>query len=240
LSTRSPTAKPQSASARPEDTAPPDRQITYETVYDSLYHRIITGRLKPGKTLTIRGLAEDMNVSPMPVREAVRRLVAVGALEMQNTRRVAVSRMTEERFSEIVKARTLLEPELAARALDHTDKSLIQQLKDIDAEVDEALARGDADNYSLKNWEFHFTLYHAARAPILMRLVESLWLQFGPFMRTVVGRMGTSTIVDQHHNTLDALKNRDETALREAIRLDIYDGMDSIGQELLGHKARPE
>ena len=32
----------------------------------------------------------------------------------------------------------------------------------------------------------------------------------------------------------------DETALREAIRLDIYDGMDSIGQELLGHKARPE
>ncbi|MCF8475029.1 MAG: GntR family transcriptional regulator [Emcibacter sp.] len=218
---------------RDEDS--PDRKIAYETVYKSLYDSIITGRFKPGKPLTIRGLAEEMNVSPMPVRESIRHLVALGALEMQTTRRVAVSEMTEERYREIVKVRILLEPEISVRAMAHCNNALINKLKHIDNEIESALDKGDADCYSLKNWEFHFTLYRAANCPIMLRLIESIWLQFGPFMRIIVGRLGTSYMVDQHINAITALKNKDEKALREAIRQDIYDGMDRIGEKLLGH-----
>jgi len=214
-----------------------NRKITHETVYNSLYNSIITGRFEPGKTLTIRGLAEELNVSPMPVRESIRRLVALGALEMRTTRRVAVAKMTEERFREIVTARTLLEPEISVRALVHCDNDLIGKLEKIDNEIERALEQGDADAYSLQNWEFHFTLYRAAKCPILLRLIESIWLQFGPFMRIIVGRLGTSYMVDQHMNAINSLKNRDEQGLRDAIREDIYDGMDRIGKELLGHPA---
>ena len=49
-----------------------------------------------------------------------------------------------------------------------------------------------------KNQEFHFALYTARPQPVFMPMIESLWLQFGPFMRTVVGRWGTSQVVDQH------------------------------------------
>ncbi|PHZ85220.1 GntR family transcriptional regulator [Paremcibacter congregatus] len=214
-----------------------DRKITYETVYQSLYDSIITGRFEPGKTLTIRGLAEELDVSPMPVRESIRRLVALGALEMQTTRRVAVAEMTENRYREIVTARILLEPEISAQAIAHSTPALIRKLETIDDEIEAALDRGDADAYSLKNWEFHFTLYRAAHCPIMLRLIESIWLQFGPFMRIIVGRLGTSYMVDQHINAITALKNKDEDALREAIRQDIYDGMDRIGKKLLGHTA---
>ena len=212
-----------------------DRVITHETVYESLYESIISGHFEPGKTLTIRGLAEQLDVSPMPIREAIRRLVALGALEMQSTRRVAVAQMTDDRYREIIAARTLLEPEISARALPNLNKQLILKLEKIDDEIEDAINKGEPILYSQKNREFHFTIYKAANCPIMLRLIESIWLQFGPFMRIVVGRLGTSYIVDQHINAITAIKNKDERALREAIKKDIYDGMDRIAKELLGY-----
>jgi DNA-binding GntR family transcriptional regulator len=217
------------------DNSATDRKITHETVYDSLYASIISGHFEPGRTLTIRGLAEELGVSPMPIREAIRRLVALGALEMQSTRRVAVAKMTDERFREIVTSRTLLEPQIAVRALENCDEALISKLEIIDNEIADAITKGDANTYSLKNREFHFTLYEAANCPIMLRLIESIWLQFGPFMRIVVNHLETTLVADQHVNAVTALRNRDEAMLREAIKLDIYDGMDRIGLEVLGY-----
>ena len=214
-----------------KESEPSDRKIAHEETYKTLYDAIITGTLEPGKVLTIRGLAEQLGCSPMPVREAVRRLVALGALEMRNTRRISVAPMTPDRFQEIWSARVMLEPEIAARALPHANDALIEELDRIDTELEEAIERGDPDAYSLKNWEFHFTLYRASQCPIILRLVESVWLQFGPFQRMVTGRLGTSYLVDQHERAVDALKNKDEAALREAIRLDIHDGMERIGKD---------
>ena len=206
----------------------PERKITYEETYKSLYRSIIAGHFEPGKVLTIRGLAQELGCSAMPVRESVRRLVALGALEMQSTRRISVASMTEPRFQEILSARVLLEPEISARALPATNKKLIQQLERIDQELDDAINKGDPEMYSQKNWEFHFTIYRASECPILLRLIESVWLQFGPFMRMVTGRLGTTYQVDQHVKAIEAMKNNDEVALREAIRLDIQDGMERI------------
>ena len=130
----------------------PDRKIAHEETYKTLYYSIITGHFEPGKVLTIRGLAEQLGCSPMPVREAVRRLVALGALKMRNTRRLSVAPMTEERFAEIWSARVLLEPEIAARAMVHSSKALIRKLQRIDDELAQAIERGDPDKYSLYNF----------------------------------------------------------------------------------------
>ncbi len=207
----------------------PDRTIAHEEIYKQLRHSILTGSFEPGKALKIRGLAKQLNCSTMPVREAVRRLVALGALEMGSTRRIFVAPMTEERFEEIWAARKLLEPEIAARATAHSNAKLLKKLDRIDSQLQKAINKGDPDKYSLKNWEFHFTIYQASNNPIMLRLVESLWLQFGPFMRVVTNRLGASYKVDHHQMTLVALKNKDADAVREAIRLDIQDGMERIG-----------
>lgn len=209
-----------------------ERTIAYEAIYHKLYEAIITGHYAPGQTLTIRGLAEELGVSPMPVREAVRRLVALGALEMHNTRRVSVSSLTSASFREICTARSLLEPELAALALPHVRQKDIRELKSIDAKLDLAIESGNAEQYSYKNWEFHFGLYRQSQSDLYLGLVESLWLRFGPFMRVVVGRFGTALLVDRHHQIIHALEKKDESALRQAVRADIADGMKAIGEEL--------
>jgi DNA-binding GntR family transcriptional regulator len=80
------------------------------------------------------------------------------------------------------------------------------------------------------NFEFHITLYRANDRPTLNRLIETLWLQFGPFMRVVYGRYGTANLIDQHRVALDAIEAGDEAALRAAIAGDIADGMGLIGR----------
>ncbi len=211
-----------------------ERPIAYENVFKALHAAIITGHYEPGKTLTIRGIADDMAVSPMPVREAVRRLVSIGALSMDSSRRVSVSNLTRESFNEVCSARYLIEPALASQAMDRIGREEIRRMYLIDKALDQSIHAGDAVRYSQKNWEFHFTLYNASGSQVLLGFAESLWLRFGPFMRMVVGRIGTYLVADRHQEILAALETRNDDALREAVRLDIYDGMEAIGGELFG------
>ena len=205
----------------------------HEQVYRRLREAIATGRFVPGRSVTLRGIAEDLGVSAMPVREAIRRLVAERALEMHKNRRISVPHMTRQRFEELVAARTLLEPEAAVRTLPHATGELIDNLIEIDNAIDVSLQNGDSSGYVAQNRDFHFLLYSSSQTQVLLPLIESVWLQTGPFMRVVYGRIGTSFVVDQHKAAIEALKARDANALRAAIRADILDGMNCIGSELL-------
>jgi DNA-binding GntR family transcriptional regulator len=91
------------------------------------------------------------------------------------------------------------------------------------------MERGDVIGYMEGNFAFHFTLYRANGRSTLNGLIETLWLQFGPFMRVVYGRYGTANLIDQHHRALDAIAVRDGEALKDAIASDIADGMGLIG-----------
>lgn len=210
-----------------------ERETAHARVYRELRQAIVTGRFVPGRPVTLRGVAEELGVSPMPVREALRQLVAERALVMFDNRRVAVPAMSPARFAELCLARALLEPQLATLALPRIAQSDITALADLDAEIDRALARGDTEDYMRRNYDFHFRLYRAAGSSVLLPLVESLWLQVGPFLRMVVGRLGTGSLVDRHQAAIRALRARDEAALREAIRADVLDGQDIVGREIL-------
>ena len=205
----------------------------HDRVYRLLRHALVTGRIVPGRAVTLRGLARSLGVSPMPVREAIRRVSAEGGLEVGANRRVGVPPMDAERYDELIRARSLLEPEAALRALPHIDAERLDRLRDIDDSIDIALERGDVEAYMAGNHRFHFEIYSAAPSRVLVPLIESLWLQFGPFMRSVYGRLGTAALVDHHVNALEAIVARDAEALATAIRADIMDGMELIASTVL-------
>lgn len=205
------------------------RRTVRDDAIAQLRHALITGQVVPGRAVTIRGLAATFGTSPMPVREAIRSLAAENALEIQSNGRVHVPTMTEQRFEDLVRARVLLEPEAAAMALDRLDQNDIKSLTNIDDTLDESLESGDVDGYMRLNHDFHFAIYRASNSSVLLPLIESLWLQFGPFMRTVYGRVGTVSLVDQHKEAIAAISRGDEDALRAAIKADILDGMRIIG-----------
>jgi DNA-binding GntR family transcriptional regulator len=227
-------AKAKSRAAKPRKRAP----VVHEEVYARLRRAIIEGQLEPGRSLSVRTLAAQFQVSAMPAREAIRRLVALGALEMTETRRISVSGMTPDKVEELTDARVPLESKLALRALDRTAgkpkarASLVARLSRIDDMLDAAIEAGDVAAYSKANSEFHFALYEAAGAPTLLGVVEGLWLQVGPFMRVVVTRLGTADLVDQHKEAIDAIEAGDARKLENAVRLDIIEGMGKIAAAL--------
>jgi DNA-binding GntR family transcriptional regulator len=73
-----------------------------------------------------------------------------------------------------------------------------------------------------------------AGTPILRKIVTSLWLQFGPSLRVVSGRFGTSNLPDMHSETIEALHRRDAAAAARAIEQDIQQGLDLMTQALRG------
>lgn len=208
--------------------------VVHEEVFERLKRALIEGELEPGRAVSVRALAARYKVSAMPAREAIRRLVTLGALEMTKTRRIAVATMTGSKIEQLTDVRVPLETRLAVRALEMTEgkakarAALVARLGKIDDRLDGAISSGDVAAYSKLNSEFHFALYAAAQAPVLYTIAEGLWVQFGPFMRVVVTGLGTSDLVDQHKEAIDALESNDAEKLAESIGLDILAGMNTI------------
>lgn len=219
----------------PLDIADPPRlhgETVQQWVFRRLRRTVMAGRFPPGRAVTIRGLAEAMGVSAMPVREALARLVAERALVLLDNRRVRVPEMTARRFDELVAARTLLESEAAARALNGADDAFIRRLAVLNRASDEAVADADTEAIIETNLAFHAALYGVRADSVLLPLIESVWLQIGPFMRMALADLDTHYPVDRHAEALAALKARDEAALRAAIEADIRDGIGHLRAQL--------
>lgn len=170
---------------RPLDATIP----AHERVYRTLRSRVMHGALEPGAALTLRGIASEFDVSMTPAREAVRRLVAEGALKMSSSGRVSTPELTNERIEELAALRALLEPELASRALPRAHFALIERMQAINTLIEETIVKHDAVGYVRTNLEFHRTLYLRAQAPAMLALIETVWLQSGPTMRALYERL---------------------------------------------------
>jgi DNA-binding GntR family transcriptional regulator len=227
----------QGISSPPADGQP--RSGVRDRVAVSLREALFVGRIQPGRPVTLRGLAEALGTSPMPVREAIRGLAAEKALDVSSSGRVAVPRMSEQRFSEILEARALLEPRAAALAMPNITRETLKELKRIDDAVDASLVSGDVDAYMRFNHAFHFTIYNQSRSDVFLPLIESVWLRFGPFMRMIYGRVGTSGLLDHHKHAVAAIAAGDAQGLSEAIRLDVSEGMTLIGEALKAESQLP-
>ncbi|MCC6942727.1 MAG: GntR family transcriptional regulator [Novosphingobium sp.] len=194
-----------------------------EQVYEDLRFRLITGKIAPGVGISTRGLAQQLDVSQMPVRDALSRIANEGALQIRSKRAVTVPKMTAERFAEIMTRRLLLEPMVAVAALPNISAERLRLIRQADTATDNALRDGDVTGYMESNFLFHSLIYSAAKMPMANRMIESLWMQFGPFMRVVYGRYGTANMIDQHQAATNAIAASDPAAVEAAIRADIGD-----------------
>lgn len=206
-------------------TTDPSQLSAHDRVYRTLRARVMHGELPPGQALTLRGIGRDFNVSMTPAREAVQRLVAEGALTLSASGRVATPELSNDRIEELASIRALLEPELASRALPRAHPALIDRMEAINAAISDAVGRGDAVSYVRTNLEFHRTLYLRAQSPAMLALVETLWLQLGPTMRVLYGRLRRNTPPPHHRMILAALKAGDDPGLRLALRTDVTQGL---------------
>ncbi|WP_294768314.1 GntR family transcriptional regulator [uncultured Rhodoferax sp.] len=194
-----------------------------DRVYGRLRQWITVGRFLPGERLKIRNVAADMGVGQMPVRAALQRLAAEGALVNVPNAGVAVPRLSVPEFDDLVQMRMLLEGEAAERGCLRLDAAQIATLQGWSADMATALQTGEAKRYLDLNEDFHVLLYKAAGSPLLFQTIDTLWLRAGPISNRLFDTPAASAVLnDAHDDLVRALAARDSAAARRAVERDIF------------------
>ena len=207
--------------------------LAQDYCYQRLRHALMVGAINPGIAITIQEIAESLDVSTTPVREALRQLCSEKALSALKNRRIQVPEMTRVRFNVLLDLRCTLEIFAGKCTLPYISSVKIYGLAEIDRAVDDACTRNDWDAMVILNQQFHSELYQIDPDQVVMPMIESLWLQLGPFMRIAAKFQKELFLVDHHKAALEALRLNDATKLELAIEADIRSSIDQLTPEMV-------
>jgi len=207
--------------ARETRFAPVHRNTLKDQSYSELRRALVTGRFQPGEHVTVKLLAEQLGSGIMPVREAVQRLVAEGALVNLPSGRVCVPSLTRAEFDEIIEIRMLLEPHCCHKAAEAMTDAIFAEISEGQARL-RALSSGSPEEVLWANHQYHFGIYRQAGWLQMLGLIESVWLRFGPMMRhSQAGGKGAREYLDAElkiqEDMLAALKVRDGVRAAKAM-----------------------
>jgi DNA-binding GntR family transcriptional regulator len=203
-----------------EPTPAPDTSLE-QRAYAALRDTLIQGGFPPGEKLSIRRIAAALGVSPMPARAALRRLAAERCLDISPGGAAVVPLITRDAYREITRIRCLLEPEAAAAAATRLADTEIAALRRLAAEAREARAAGDEDTYRRGDRLLHQRYYGAARQPLLLSLIETLWMRRSAVIALARPILPMRPEQDDHDALLAAAEARDPAAAAAAARDEI-------------------
>ena len=194
-----------------------------DDTYATLRQWVTVGKFLPGERLKIRNVAQALGVGVMPVRAALLRLAAEGALTHSANKGVSVPALSKAEFDDVLQNRLLLEGEAAERGALRMDALERQALRDLVQTMESALQRNDAKAYLDANEDFHVRLYRAAGSPLLMTLIETVWLKVGPLSNQLFDNNPEAHVLNDAHNTMmKALDQGDAAGVRRAIERDLF------------------
>ncbi len=204
-----------------------------EQAYRHLRAALVEGVFAPGERLSIRRVAASLGTSAMPVRSALRRLATEQALEIGPSGSASVPRLTRAGFLELSAIRAELEPLAIRLAGPHLLSVDLNRLSDLAKVHTDARGRGDAEAVLRADREFLFRIYHAAPAPLLLSLIEALWLRRGPVFWDarwmLVSQNGTG---HRHDEIVASLRRGEIEAASEALRHEIQGAAAYIAEHL--------
>jgi len=200
----------------PKDT---DLPSTYprtlaDSAFGRIHHAILAGELKPGQRLVLEEVAQQLDLSPMPVREALRRLDAEGLVEHIAHRGARVTELSLEDLREVYDARVALEMLAMQKAA--------ERVTDADAEsIETAFSKfrkaRSSDQSRSAHTDFHLSLYRTAHSRWLMRLITPLWVSAERYRIALDGQRKIDWRLDEHQQLMEAVIGKDALAAGDGI-----------------------
>jgi DNA-binding GntR family transcriptional regulator len=192
-------------------------QTMQAAVLAELRRRINDGALRPGDVIRVDAVAEELGVSRIPVREALKILEGEGLVTHRPHVGYAVPSLTTEEIEEIYWLRALLEGEALRLALERaTDGDRAEARAAYDA-ADRALAKGDVNAFSEHARRFHTAILASCRRPRLLRLLEGLWDATETYRpASHLDEDGQAALQAEHQVMLDAFLTGDARRLADA------------------------
>jgi DNA-binding GntR family transcriptional regulator len=219
----------QSAVSRERNDRSSSTDTIQQHVYIAIKDMVMSGRFMPGQAISVRAIINLLGASEMPTREAVKRLTSEGAFQSESNRTTRIPRPNVQEVAQILELRLLLEGLATEQAAKNISLRQIEDLQALQTAIDTATMAGDIKESLSANKMFHFAIYRIADNPTLLRIIEGLWLQMGPFV-SLTGELLAHTPAaalklarDHHLDLLDALIARDSGRAREALQADIFE-----------------
>ncbi len=200
------------------------RENLSQRAYLHIRSSLIHSELRPGQRLVLRPLAAELRLSPTPVREALLRLVSEQALALDERGTAIVPVIGLEEFREIIEILCDLEGRAAAKAALWATSMEIEQIALLVREYHEATATGDRLAMLGSNADLHRIVCRTARAPLILRILEGIWMRIGPVYalkseEPAAAEGGNG--IHPHDRLIEALRNHDGEAARDAVIMDV-------------------
>jgi DNA-binding GntR family transcriptional regulator len=212
---------------------PISRESVEERVAGRLRRLIVSGELPEGTPLVQRDLAQRLGVSQTPVRIGLSELERDGLVEVGETGRALVSRLSREDDEEIYAARLGLEGLAARVGVAGLADPDVERMRDLLRELNRLARRRDVDNYLRARWDFHAICYQASGRARLVAEVERLYWRaerYNHLVLSTAARFRRS--VGYYREFLEACERRDGDAAERVIHASIRSAVDLLGRSL--------
>ncbi len=217
----------------------PEEKNLSQKVFESVREAIVTGELAPGSRLIERRLAQELNVSHIPVREALARLVDEGLVERNARRGSWVASLTLGDLEEISSLRVLLEQFVAVRVQERWSESAERRMRAVVAEMQKAAAAGKIDHVRHQDRIFHETLWELAEHRTLLELAAKLRGRINSFLRAATLALSLDELelhAASHGDLLDAIASGVPRRARRAMEIHITLATKRVRQTLVGEQ----
>jgi len=212
---------------------------SYEPVYRHLRRAMMSGEMRPGERLVVSRLAQRFGTSAMPIRQALQRLVAENALDEQPHRGVSVPVLGVADLMDLRRVRCAVEGQATEWAAQTVTRSELDHLAELQRKMLAVTDADHAENYLGWNLEFHFTVYGAARSPLLIPLIESLWLRVGPCLNIMRTETTLGLGLDHHDEVLAALSRADGVSARRAVERELTEAAEIMARSMASFAEAP-
>jgi DNA-binding GntR family transcriptional regulator len=218
-----------SSSSRRAGIAPIQRQTIASMTVEALRERILRGDYPEGEPLRQDALADELGVSRIPVREALRQLEAEGLVTFNPHRGAVVSSLSLDEIHELFELRADIESDLLHRAIPRMTKEQLDRATDVLDEFQEALDAGESTRWGPLNWHFHAALYAPANRNFTMGVLQKLHQHSDRYFRMQVLLAHGGMKANQEHRAIAAaVRNRDVNGAMELMRAHILGAGSSL------------
>lgn len=195
---------------------------------------IIQGELVPDERINQDQLAEELQLSRLPLRTALERLEAEGFVILLPHRGALVCPLSLDEFDEIQELRLNLEQIAMRHAVPRLTAGDLEELEGLIAEAEAAMKDDDLDELMALNRSFHLTIYQAAGRPILFGMINNLWDRHERYRRIFLGEMDRAALaVAEHREILAFLRDRDAEGAAKFLERHYHPTAVAIRAELL-------
>ena len=218
-----------------ENAKPIQKDKLHDQVYDQLCTLLREGEFTPGQAVHVARVSEAFGVSAMPVREALTRLQAIGVVANVSGRSLGVPSLGNEELTDLRNVRLEVEALAVEWAVVNRDDAFVADLEKLLKRLETTELSGDVQGYIKANYEFHLRIYQQSNSPVLIDIINTLWLRVSPHLYQLERENQYKVSNIHHRKIVRAVREGNEATAKQELVLDISEAYEVLVRTLFSN-----